>query len=161
VPSFDVTIQGKTYHVEIPDPGRHPLQIIVDGQPFEVAIVGTEAAGAVEGAEVKLAKAPRPAPPPPAALPTALPPLPRVAVARPVAPAGSNGGHDIHAPMPGTILSVAVEIGQAVEAGQVVCVLEAMKMKNPIRANGSGTVAAIAVTAGQTVAYGDLLVTLV
>jgi biotin carboxyl carrier protein len=150
-----VTIQGKTYRVEIPDPGAHPLQVIVDGQPFEVGIAGTQATPV----EVKLAEPTRPVPPP-AAQPTPLPPLPRVAVARPVAPAGANGGHDIHAPMPGTILAITVEIGQAVEPGQVVCVLEAMKMKNPIRANGSGAVAAIAVREGQTVAYGDLLVAL-
>ena len=42
MPAFDVTIQGKTYHVEIPDPGASPLQVVVDGQPFEVGIVGTE-----------------------------------------------------------------------------------------------------------------------
>jgi biotin carboxyl carrier protein len=156
VPSFDVTIQGKTYHVEIPDPGAHPLQVIVDGQPFEVAIAGT----GTTPVEVRLAEAPQPAAPPPAPLPTPLPPLPRVTVARPVAPAGANEGHDIHAPMPGTILAVNVKVGQTVEAGQVVCVLEAMKMKNPIRANSSGTVAEIAVHEGQTVAYGDLLVRL-
>jgi glutaconyl-CoA/methylmalonyl-CoA decarboxylase subunit gamma len=151
VPSFDVTVQGKSYHVEIPDPGAHPLRVIVDGQPFEVAIAGTQATPV----EVRLAEAP-----PPAVQPTPLPPLPKVVAARPAKPAGSNGGHDVHAPMPGTILSVTVEVGQAVEAGQVVCVLEAMKMKNPIRANGSGTVAGIAVREGQTVAYGDLLVSL-
>ena len=56
MPAFDVTIQGKTYHVEIPDPGASPLQVVVDGQPFEVGIVGTE----IEAAPAKLAPAPRP-----------------------------------------------------------------------------------------------------
>ena len=50
--------------------------------------------------------------------------------------------------------------GDAVEAGQVVCVLEAMKMKNPIRISFSGVVAAVPATAGQNVAYGDVLVRL-
>jgi len=151
VPTFDVTLQGKTYHVEIPDPGATPLQIIVDGESFEVGIVGTE----VTAAPIPLAAAPRPAPEPPP-----LPPLPSLRIARPVVPAGADAGCDIVSPMPGTILSVAVEIGLTVEAGQVVCVLEAMKMKNPIRATHAGTVTEIAVRAGQTVAYGNLLVSL-
>ena len=58
--------------------------------------------------------------------------------------------------MPGTILSVEVKVGDEIDAGQVVCVLEAMKMKNPIRASFDGTVTDIAVTAGQTVAYNDV-----
>ena len=81
-------------------------------------------------------------------------------IARPAAPAGANGGHDIVAPMPGTILSVAVKTGEAVESGQIVAVLEAMKMKNPIRASFDGTVSEIAVTPGQAVAYGEVLVRL-
>ena len=101
------------------------------------------------------AEAPRPAPEPPK-----LPPLPHVKVARPAEPTAANGGHDIVAPMPGTLLSVEVKLGEAVESGQVVAVLEAMKMKNPIRASFDGTVSAIEVTPGQTVAYGDVLVRL-
>lgn len=154
MPTFDVIVQGKKYHVEIPDPGASPLQVVVDGQAFDV-----EVSGAGVSAQTQLAEAPRPAPEPPA-----LPPMPRVATARPTTPAPATAqagaGHEVTAPMPGTLLSVAVKPGDAVEAGQVVCVLEAMKMKNPIRASFSGTVAAIPVTAGQTVAYGDVLVRL-
>jgi len=62
--------------------------------------------------------------------------------------------------MPGTILSVDVQQGQRVEGGQVVCVLEAMKMKNPIRSSRGGTVLEVAVQVGQNVTYGDLLVRL-
>jgi len=62
--------------------------------------------------------------------------------------------------MPGTILSVEVQQGQRVEGGQVVCVLEAMKMKNPIRTSHGGTVVQLAVQVGQNVSYGDLLVKL-
>ena len=60
--------------------------------------------------------------------------------------------------MPGTILTIQVTPGQPVNAGDVLCILEAMKMKNPIRASHAGTVTEIAVETGQTVAYGDLLV---
>lgn len=151
MPAFDVTIHGKTYHVEVPDPGASPLQVIVDGQAFEVGIVGTE----VDAKPLKLA-----APPPPAAEPTPLPQPPRVQVARPLIPAGTNGGAEIVAPMPGTILTVEVKVGQAVEAGQVLCVLEAMKMKNPIRATHPGRVAEVRVDAGRTVPYGEVLIRL-
>jgi biotin carboxyl carrier protein len=155
VPTFDVTIQGKRYHVEVPDPGASPLQVVVDGQAFDVEISGT-------GLDVRarqLAEAPRPAPEPPA-----LPPMPRVDVARPASPAAgpatAGGAHDITSPMPGTILSVDVRVGDVIEPGQVVCILEAMKMKNPIRASFGGTVSEISVTAGQAVAYGHVLVRL-
>ena len=71
-------------------------------------------------------------------------------------------GEDYHgevtAPCPGIILSVAVAVGNPVEPGSVLCILEAMKMRNPIRATQAGIVRAISVTPGQAVAYGDLLI---
>lgn len=151
MPAFDVTVDGKTYHVEIPDPGATPLQVIVDGEAFDVGIVGTEA----RAAPAKLAP-----PPPPAPEPAHLPPPRNVAVTRPVAPVGSEMQGDVIAPMPGTILSIAVAAGDAVEPGSVLCVLEAMKMKNPIRATHQATVLEVVVQPGQTVAYGDVLVRL-
>lgn len=151
MPTFDVTIQGKTYHVEVPDPGALPLQVIVDGESFAVGIVGVEASVRAQ---------PLAAPPPPAPQPGPLPAVARVEAARPAVPAGAEAGGDIVAPMPGTILTVDVQIGQAIEAGQQVCVLEAMKMKNPIRATHAGVVAEVVVQPGQTVAYGALLVRL-
>ncbi|OQA42400.1 MAG: Glutaconyl-CoA decarboxylase subunit gamma [Chloroflexi bacterium ADurb.Bin325] len=153
MPSFDIIIQGKSYRVEIPNPGAMPLQVIVDGQPFDVTIAG---AGIAAAPAAPLAEAR-----PPAAQPTPLPPpLSPAAVPQPAAPISAADGVQISAPMPGTILTVEVEAGQTVESGQVVCVLEAMKMKNPIRANTAGVVAEVAVRAGQTVAYGDLLIRL-
>jgi pyruvate carboxylase subunit B len=92
--------------------------------------------------------------------PGLLPPPAPVTPARPAVPAGADSGSDIVAPMPGTILAMDVQVGQAVEAGQQVCILEAMKMKNPIRATHAGVVAEVAVQAGQTVAYGARLVRL-
>lgn len=151
VPIFDIIVDGKPYHIEVPDPGASPLEVIVDGQSFLVNVGGSSPA--------PVPAKPVPAPPP-APAPAILPNPKPVAIARPVMPAGANGGHDITAPMPGTILSVHVKAGEAIESGQVVCVLEAMKMKNPIRANQGGTVAEVAVQGGQSVAYGDLLVRL-
>ncbi len=62
--------------------------------------------------------------------------------------------------MPGTVVSIIAQEGQAVEAGQVLVVLEAMKMENEIMAPGAGTVRQIAVKAGDSVNGGDVLVVL-
>jgi acetyl-CoA/propionyl-CoA carboxylase biotin carboxyl carrier protein len=60
--------------------------------------------------------------------------------------------------MQGTIVKVLVEVGQAVEAGQAVCVLEAMKMENNIAADKAGTIAEVKVAPGQSVGAGDIVV---
>jgi biotin carboxyl carrier protein len=59
--------------------------------------------------------------------------------------------------MPGKILDIAINAGDQVQQGQVLCALEAMKMKSPIRALRAGTVHQVQVHDGQTVDYGDLL----
>jgi biotin carboxyl carrier protein len=61
--------------------------------------------------------------------------------------------------MPGVILSIAVKPGDSVARGQPLLVLEAMKMKNPIKSPREGTVSEVRVSAGQSVGYGDVLVT--
>ena len=73
---------------------------------------------------------------------------------------GRNGEDVIRAPMPGTILKVSVRPGEAVSAGQEVCVLDAMKMRNPIRAHRAGSIAAVAIAPGQVVRNRDVLVEL-
>ena len=84
-------------------------------------------------------------------------PRPRRAAAAGGAAAGSG---KVTVPMQGTIVKVLVEVGQAVEAGQPVCVLEAMKMENNIAADKSGTVTEIKVAPGQSVGSGDVVVTI-
>lgn len=90
------------------------------------------------------APAPAPAPAAPAAAPAPVP----------------AGGQTITAPMPGNILKVNVTAGQAVKAGQVLCVLEAMKMENEIMAPCDGKVAQVLVSKGATVDTDAPLVTL-
>ena len=95
----------------------------------------------------------------PAAAPVAA--APAAAVAAPAAaPAGVtvSGGQSVTAPMPGNILKVAVSVGQSVKEGDLLCVLEAMKMENEIYAPCAGTVSAVPVAKGSTVNTGDLLV---
>jgi acetyl-CoA/propionyl-CoA carboxylase biotin carboxyl carrier protein len=72
--------------------------------------------------------------------------------------AAGAGSGNVEVPMQGTIVKVLVEVGQAVEAGQAVVVLEAMKMENQINAEKAGTVKEIKVAAGDTVGAGDVVV---
>ncbi len=65
----------------------------------------------------------------------------------------------ITAPMPGDILEIRVTPGQRVQPGEVICVLEAMKMRNLIRTSQTGVIATVEVSAGQSVDYGTTLVT--
>ena len=78
------------------------------------------------------------------------------------APAASTaaGATKVTSPMPGTILNVKVSVGQAVKKGDVICVLEAMKMENDIPAPCDGVIASINVQKGASVAANDVLATL-
>jgi acetyl-CoA/propionyl-CoA carboxylase biotin carboxyl carrier protein len=77
---------------------------------------------------------------------------------RAAAAGAAAGSGRVTVPMQGTIVKILVEVGQAVEAGQPVCVLEAMKMENNIAADKAGTIAEIKVATGQSVGSGDVVV---
>lgn len=117
--------------------------ITVNGTPYNVTVEeGTSTATAPAAAPVQ-APAPQAAPAPKAA------PAPAAA-----------GSISVDAPMPGNILDIKVSNGAAVKAGQVLCVLEAMKMENDIVAPQDGTVASINVNKGDTVEAGQTIITL-
>ena len=116
--------------------------ITVNGTTYEVVV---EEAGAVS-APVYAAPA----------APTAAP----VAAPAPKAAPAAAGANSVTAPMPGTILAVKVTAGQSVKKGDVICVLEAMKMENDIPAPCDGVVASINVQKGASVASGDVIATL-
>ncbi|MBQ9991735.1 MAG: biotin/lipoyl-binding protein [Lachnospiraceae bacterium] len=103
-----------------------------------------------------IAPAPRPASADAATMPetTAAPPV----TATPGPAAVSGSGEIIEAPMPGTILTVNVTVGQSVQKGDVLLVLEAMKMENEISAPVSGTITQIVASRGATVETGSVLV---
>ena len=73
---------------------------------------------------------------------------------------GSQGSTKVNAPMPGKILDVKVNVGDSVNKGSVLVILEAMKMENEIVAPADGTVASVNVTQNQTVEPGDVIITL-
>ena len=79
---------------------------------------------------------------------------------QPSAPQPVLSGEVIAAPMQGKIIDVKVSVGESVVPGQVIAVLEAMKMENEIVASSEGSVTAVGVTTGQSVDAGDLIVAL-
>ena len=91
---------------------------------------------------------------PPVAEPVSTP----APVVRPVAPVSAVEGFNISAPMPGKIIKVAVAVGQTVNQGDVVIILEAMKMQNEIKTPVAGVVKAINIEPGQTVKPGETMV---
>ena len=116
----------------------------------------------VEVEELSSSASPAPVAAPAAAPAPVAAPVPAPAPAAPAAaPAPAPaGGQTVTAPMPGNILKVNVTAGQAVKAGQVLCVLEAMKMENEIMAPCDGKVAQVLVSKGATVDTDAPLVTL-
>ncbi|MBQ2274531.1 MAG: biotin/lipoyl-binding protein [Clostridia bacterium] len=116
-------------------------KVNVNGTEYEITLE------VVDAADVK------PAAPAPAAAPA---PVAEAAPAPAAAPAAA-GGETVVAPMPGTILSVNVANGAAVKKGDVLLVLEAMKMENEIMAPCDGTVSSVPATKGATVNTGDVL----
>ncbi len=128
------------------------LKITVNGVSYDVQVE-----------EVSATSAPVATPAPVAAAPVAAPvaaPAPAVAPAPAPVATGSAGSVEVTSPMPGTILSVKVSVGQQVNKGDTVAVLEAMKMENEIPAPEAGTVASVNVQNGATVETGELLLTL-
>lgn len=120
--------------------------IKVNGKTYEVKVMGiTE----VEPVEVKTVKGSVPA--------VANTPAP--ASAAPATSTPSNG-NAVLAPMQGSILDIKVKVGDAVKQGQTLCILEAMKLENEIKANSDGTVLEIKVNKGQSVSAKDPLLIL-
>ena len=117
--------------------------VTVNGVPYSVQVEETTGNAA--------------AAPMPAAAPAA--PAPQAAPA-PAAPAAPAGGTKVTAPMPGNILDVKVAVGDKVQEGQLVVLLEAMKMENELFSPAAGSVTAVMVKKGDTVNSNDVLVTI-
>ena len=146
---YQYKVQGVDYEVEIEEVEGNIAKVNVNGIPFEVELQKPINAAKHPTITRPKVEAPKPvAPtPPPAAAP-----------AQPAAPAGA--GSPVKAPLPGTITELKVQVGQQVNVGDVVLVLEAMKMQNNIEAEYAGTVTSITVKQGETVMEGAVLMTI-
>ena len=122
--------------------------ITVNGQTYVVQVEEGITAAAQAAPVVTIPQAPVYAAPAPVAAPA------------PAAPAGAAGGVTVESPMPGKILSIEKNVGDAVEAGATIIILEAMKMENEIVAPQAGTIASMNVTVGQAVEAGEVLATM-
>ena len=124
------------------------LRVTVNGTAYDVQVEDLGAPAAPQAA-------PAPAPTAPAA------PAPKAAAPAPAPkPAAPAGGETVSCPMPGTIVNVAVKAGQSVRKGDILVVLEAMKMENEIMAPHDAQVAAVLVNKGDSVETGTPLVSL-
>lgn len=140
---IQVVIDNQSYLVEIEDLGSCPIVAIVEGERFEVWPEGV---------------ADTPAPPS-MAIPQALVSDELETSSAYNRPEDTSGGKNVLAPLPGVIDSIAVKPGAQVTRGQELCILEAMKMKNAIRANRDGVIASAEVNIGDQVSHGQTLFT--
>jgi len=134
-----VIVEGREYIVEVGDLKESPIKATVNQRTYMVEVPPQNASP--EGQVT------------PAAAPASV-----AKKATPSLQAASNSA--ITAPMPGKIVKVKVKVGDNVNTGDVVCVLEAMKMKNMIHTSLTGAIASVNVISGQDVDYGEILMTL-
>lgn len=134
--------------------------ITVNGNVYEVTVEEGFTGKASAPAARPAAPAPAPAAPAPAPAPVAPAPAPAPAAPAPTPAAPAVGSITVSAPMPGKILGVKTSVGAAVKKGQVILILEAMKMENEIVAPEDGTVASVNVSVGEMVEPGATLATL-
>ena len=149
---YQYKVQGVDYEVEIEEVEGNIAKVNVNGIPFEVELqkpINAAKHPQLAKPKVELSKPEVTAQPAPKQ--TAAP-------VQTVAPAGN--GAPLKAPLPGTITEIKVQVGQQVAVGDIVLVLEAMKMQNNIEAEYAGTVTSITVKPGDTVMEGSVLLTI-
>ncbi len=134
-----ITVNGRPFTVEVTDDG----QVLVDGIAYDIALEEETAVVGGESYPVQVTGLTLTAAAPPPAL---------------AAPPVEAGAGAVLAIMPGKIIRVMVEVGQTVEEGEPVCVLEAMKMENELNARQGGTVKAVYVQTGDDVEKDQVLV---
>ena len=155
---YQYKVQGVDYEVEIEEVEGNIAKVNVNGIPFEVEL--QQPINAAKHPTIVRPKVAAPAPAPTAAPAPTTTPAASAAGSAAGSPAGKAKGTTLQAPLPGTITNICVKEGESVFAGQVVVILEAMKMQNNIEAEQSGTITAIHVANGETVMEGAALLTI-
>jgi biotin carboxyl carrier protein len=135
---MQLKIENETFEVEVGDLNARPILATVNGETFEVTPeMAKEVAPSLTATQ-------------PVSAPVAVTP-------KPAAPAPAAGGKSVLAPIPGVIDSIKVREGDSVNSGQELIILEAMKMKNAIRATRPGKIARIFVSVGDQVPHNHVL----
>lgn len=160
---YTLQIGEREFVIEVQETAADQFDVVVGGESYAVTLAGDEdmarasitpaissAPAAAASPAAALPASPRAAAPPPAATPAA-PAPPRRA-------GGAAVAGTLNSPMPGVILEVNVKVGDVVERGHIVAVLEAMKMNNAIKAPRAGTIAEVFVSPGQAVGHGEPLI---
>lgn len=135
-----INVRGRWYTVEVKDVGRGPTEVKVNGEPYQVEV---EDYSPVRDAAPQRSQA----------------------VADRSEPPGlraitQNNETTVRCPMAGRIVAVSIQVGQRVEEGQEVCVLESMKMEQSVRLSRGGTVKKVPIQPGQTIQAGESLIEL-
>lgn len=143
---YSFNINGNNYNVVVNSVTGNAASVTVNGVPYQVGIQNKKITGVQEYTS-----------PAPAVMPEVR--LEQQAVKETETACPVNG-KTVNSPLPGVIISVSVNVGDTVKAGQEVAVLEAMKMENSIEATHSGIVTAIHVTKGDSVLEGAAIVTI-
>lgn len=141
---YTLKIDDQTFSVEVNDLRARPIVAVIDGECFEVWPEGN-GGGSQQPVQ--------------AAAPAAAPAAPAPAVKITPAPVSTTlAGSMVKAPIPGVIVAIHVKPGDEVKHGQELITIEAMKMKNAIRATRAGRIAEVFVSAGETVNHSAPLV---
>ncbi|MGD9972353.1 MAG: biotin/lipoyl-containing protein [Desulfatirhabdiaceae bacterium] len=152
---YQLEINQKNFDVTIQSVSGNMAHVLVNGQSYDVRIGKSTGAPAAPGATAAPAVTAAPsvvADTGPAVSTPAPTPAPK-----PRPPAGPVEGEPILAPIPGLILDVKVKVGDTVDAGQTVAIMEAMKMENSLVSHVSGTVQDVRVQKGSEVSTGDVI----
>lgn len=144
---YKFKINGNQYNVAINSVEGNIADVTVNGTSYQVEMENAPAAAPVQAV-----------PAAPAATVSA--PAPQAAAPAAPAAAPAGAGKAVTSPLPGVIIGIKVNIGDTVKPGQVVAVLEAMKMENDIEAEFGGTVTAVNVAKGDSVLEGAAIVTI-
>ena len=146
---YQYKVQGVDYDVEIEEVEGNIAKVNVNGIPFEVEL--KQPINPTSSLNKVKVEAPKP---------VATAPVEAHAAAPATTPAPAGAGTAIKSPLPGTITDVKVQVGDKVNAGDVVLVLEAMKMQNNIESETAGTVMSVNVKPGDSVLEGSVLLTI-